>query len=82
MAFCTKILFMLFLWYFANYMTHCQGKNDFLIIASFYFCGFLSQGTTFSVLYLYRNSKRLHIHLFVIILNQGKMAVNDPMLIS
>ena len=64
-----KNYFQLFLWYFGNYMTHCQGKKDFLMIASFYLCGFLSQGTTLSVLYLYRNSRPLHIHLFVLILN-------------
>ena len=43
--------------------------------------GFLCQITTFSVLYIYRNSRPLYIHLFVLILNQGKMTVNEPIFV-
>ena len=32
---------------FDNYITHCQGENDFLFIASFYLCSFLSQSIKF-----------------------------------
>ena len=43
-GFAQKILFMLLLkiilWYFDNYMTHCQGKNDFLLLHPFIFVVF------------------------------------------
>ena len=67
-----KILFMLLLkiilWHFDNYMTHCQGEiiSDYCI---FLFCSFLSQRKTSSVLYIYRNSRLLYVHLLVLILN-------------
>ena len=74
------VLLKIILWYFDNTMTHCQ-EEMILIIAYFIFAVFCLKESTFSVLYIYRNCRSLYIQLFVLILNEGKVAVNEPLFV-
>ena len=74
-----QTIFPLFLFVLTSFLI--KKFYEFLHKKFFFLYSFLSQRATFSVLYLYRNSRPLYIQLFVLILNKGKMAVNEPIFV-